>query len=75
MSKCARARATGCYLCATFYGSGLVSWGKMRAKSLKKMVPAERIELPTFGLQNRCSTAELCRHTWARGLYTGADRC
>ncbi len=25
------------------------------------MVPAERIELPTFGLQNRCSTAELCR--------------
>ncbi len=36
------------------------------------MVPAERIELPTFGLQNRCSTAELCRHTWARGLYTAA---
>jgi hypothetical protein len=26
-----------------------------------QMVPAERIELPTFGLQNRCSTAELCR--------------
>jgi hypothetical protein len=25
------------------------------------MVPAERIELPTFGLQNRCSTAELSR--------------
>jgi hypothetical protein len=24
-------------------------------------VPAERIELPTFGLQNRCSTAELSR--------------
>ena len=23
------------------------------------MVPVERIELPTFGLQNRCSTAEL----------------
>jgi hypothetical protein len=25
-------------------------------------VPDERIELPTFGLQNRCSTAELIRH-------------
>jgi hypothetical protein len=27
----------------------------------KGMVPVERIELPTFGLQNRCSTAELNR--------------
>jgi hypothetical protein len=27
------------------------------------MVPVERIELPTFGLQNRCSTAELNRQT------------
>src|SRR4051794_30176755 len=26
-----------------------------------EMVPVERIELPTFGLQNRCSTAELNR--------------
>ena len=26
------------------------------------MVPAERIELPTFGLQNRCTTAVLRRH-------------
>ncbi len=26
------------------------------------LVPVERIELPTFGLQNRCSTAELNRH-------------
>ena len=25
------------------------------------MVPAEGIEPPTFGLQNRCSTAELSR--------------
>jgi hypothetical protein len=25
------------------------------------VVPVERIELPTFGLQNRCSTAELNR--------------
>jgi hypothetical protein len=28
---------------------------------LPNMVPVERIELPTFGLQNRCSTAELNR--------------
>jgi hypothetical protein len=27
----------------------------------KQVVPVERIELPTFGLQNRCSTAELNR--------------
>ena len=27
------------------------------------MVPAERFELPTFGLQNRCTTAVLCRRT------------
>jgi hypothetical protein len=26
------------------------------------LVPGERIELPTNGLQNRCSTAELTRH-------------
>ena len=25
-------------------------------------MPAEGIEPPTFGLQNRCSTAELSRH-------------
>jgi hypothetical protein len=30
------------------------------------MVPVERIELPTFGLQNRCSTAELNRLAVAR---------
>jgi hypothetical protein len=30
-------------------------------KSREKVVPVERIELPTFGLQNRCSTAELNR--------------
>jgi hypothetical protein len=33
------------------------------AKSLILLVPVERIELPTFGLQNRCSTAELNRLT------------
>jgi hypothetical protein len=27
-----------------------------------RMVPTERIELPTFGLQNRCTTAVLRRH-------------
>ena len=30
-------------------------------KRLILLVPVERIELPTFGLQNRCSTAELNR--------------
>jgi hypothetical protein len=29
--------------------------------SIDFMVPAEGIEPPTFGLQNRCSTAELSR--------------
>jgi hypothetical protein len=33
-------------------------------KHLIYMVPGERIELPTNGLQNRCSTAELTRHHW-----------
>ena len=34
------------------------------------LVPAERFELPTNGLQNRCSTTELSRHRkiGARGL-------
>jgi site-specific DNA recombinase len=31
--------------------------------SAKQVVPVERIELPTFGLQNHCSTAELNRQT------------
>src|SRR4051794_3130091 len=30
----------------------------------ENMVPVERIELPTFGLQNRCSTAELNRRRY-----------
>jgi hypothetical protein len=33
----------------------------MPAKPLILLVPGERIELPTNGLQNRCSTAELTR--------------
>jgi hypothetical protein len=32
------------------------------------VVPVERIELPTFGLQNRCSTAELNRQTLVRDI-------
>ena len=35
------------------------------------MVPVERIELPTFGLQNRCSTAELNRLTDGRDRLIG----
>ena len=31
--------------------------------AIGRVVPDERIELPTFGLQNRCSTAELNRLT------------
>jgi hypothetical protein len=37
--------------------------GSDRTVSAKLLVPVERIELPTFGLQNRCSTAELNRQT------------
>jgi hypothetical protein len=36
-------------------------------KSRDGVVPVERVELPTFGLQNRCSTAELNRRE-VRGL-------
>ena len=39
-------------------------------KSLIYLVPGEGIEPPTFGLQNRCSTAELARLT-GRLLHTG----
>src|SRR4029077_1554771 len=39
--------------------------GHMDARML---VPGERIELPTNGLQNRCSTSSLCRFTG--GFYT-----
>ncbi len=34
------------------------------------LVPVERIELPTFGLQNRCSTAELNRQTMQLQILT-----
>jgi hypothetical protein len=40
----------------------VVGWQKNRSKFLFLLVPVERIELPTNGLQNRCSTAELNRH-------------
>jgi hypothetical protein len=41
-----------------------VTWrGYKSDKSSILVVPVERIELPTFGLQNRCSTAELNRRT------------
>jgi hypothetical protein len=32
------------------------------------LVPGERIELPTRGLQNRCSTTELTRLYWGFSL-------
>jgi hypothetical protein len=36
-----------------------------------EVVPGERIELPTNGLQNRCSTAELTRQTQSLRVYGG----
>jgi hypothetical protein len=36
------------------------------------VVPVERIELPTFGLQNRCSTAELNRRLTGIGRHQNA---
>ena len=36
------------------------------------MVPDEGIEPPTFGLQNRCSTAELTRLTDTGGIGAAA---
>jgi hypothetical protein len=38
-------------------------------------VPVERIELPTFGLQNRCSTAELNRQTMGEIVRSHPRRC
>jgi hypothetical protein len=56
------------------------SAGPVRAKSARtreKLVPVERIELPTFGLQNRCSTAELNRQLIENPLYrfVPCNRC
>jgi hypothetical protein len=34
-----------------------------KVKTMAYLVPVKRIELLTFGLQNRCSTAELNRHS------------
>src|SRR5690349_18457116 len=39
------------------------------------MVPGERIELPTFGLQNRCSTAELTRPAHAAQILRTGSEC
>ncbi len=37
------------------------------------LVPGEGFEPPTFGLQNRCTTAVLTRRR--QGLFTGGGRC
>ena len=42
------------------FRGGFIDAAEPRVSS--NVVPVERIELPTFGLQNRCSTAELNRH-------------
>jgi hypothetical protein len=40
----------------------LLGVGRLRTIVEGDLVPDEGIEPPTFGLQNRCSTAELIRH-------------
>jgi hypothetical protein len=42
--------------------------------SAKSLVPAEGIEPPTFGLQNRCSTAELSRRRLESGQGSAMRR-
>ena len=50
-------------------------WLNYLASLRKSVVPAERIELPTFGLQNRCTTAVLRRpRPWLTRLETGCKR-
>ena len=39
------------------------------------MVPVERIELPTFGLQNHCSTAELNRRNFSYNAGFSIHMC
>jgi hypothetical protein len=48
------------YLAAELADPAFIT-AKCRQESLYLLVPGERIELPTNGLQNRCSTAELTR--------------
>ena len=48
---------------ATFcIGLGLRRFGSGGKERRGKLVPVEGIEPPTFGLQNRCTTAVLNRH-------------
>src|ERR1700741_4091236 len=46
-----------------------------RVRLAEWLVPVERIELPTFGLQNRCSTAELNRRIEGPGGRAKTRRC
>jgi hypothetical protein len=41
--------------------------------SSKGVLPAEGFEPPTYGLQNRCTTTVLSRHTIARPEPVGGD--
>jgi hypothetical protein len=60
-----------CHNCNALYQVVKVEAGPETSKSLILLVPGERIELPTNGLQNRCSTAELTRLT---GRFRTGDR-
>src|SRR5262245_26809613 len=48
--------------CCPRYCPGVLVKIDLSHNSLILLVPDERFELPTNGLQNRCSTAELIRH-------------
>ena len=48
---------------------GVVMGAYFCQKCLISLVPGERIELPTNGLQNRCSTAELTRQKANIGAF------
>src|ERR1700748_3320752 len=48
------------------------SRGAQTTENSRMMVPDEGIEPPTFGLQNRCSTAELIRQRVARSVIAEA---
>jgi hypothetical protein len=47
--------------------SGFLQSSRQTIKLQGSLVPDEGIEPPTFGLQNRCSTAELIRPFMGRG--------
>src|SRR4051812_13490449 len=72
-----RYASAGCATIAPLLSGGRCNIARVAERNVKPhqaagwLVPVERIELPTFGLQNRCSTAELNRLGCAP-VYGGA---